>query len=260
MSRPEPIIPVDNLDDLLVFPPQTDEERMATDAFLEELRIEADLHRAGQPEEPLDLPDNDFLFPRDEIERDRIVRMRQEEARNEERERSRIALEQYRQEQEQYRQENARVEQEDQAILERLRYERQERQERYQRYERERPERERLERQARFEAELALYAHEREEREREERERAERNRPHVTPIDKEDKTERYLKRMECPICLENESDTRLSCGHLCCGRCAIEIQECHICRTPITSRDKIYYHKYLKYKNKYLSLQSKLSI
>jgi hypothetical protein len=82
----------------------------------------------------------------------------------------------------------------------------------------------------------------------------------VTEIDREERNGKYIDRMTCPVCFINEKDTRLTCGHLCCGQCASMVHTCPICRTLITSRDKIYYYKYLKYKNKYLSLQSKLSI
>jgi len=72
--------------------------------------------------------------------------------------------------------------------------------------------------------------------------------------------ERFIKRLECPICHENERKVRLNCGHMLCNMCSSDsrVDKCPVCRAPITTRDRVYYNKYLKYKNKYLALKNKL--
>jgi hypothetical protein len=75
------------------------------------------------------------------------------------------------------------------------------------------------------------------------------------------KDELVNTRIRCSICLTNEKNTRLNCGHLICSECAAtpSLQRCPECRTRITSREDIYFKKYLKYRNKYLSLKNNLN-
>ena len=77
----------------------------------------------------------------------------------------------------------------------------------------------------------------------------------------------YLKelgehRIVCPVCLTNEKKIALSCGHMVCAKCSKEIKDrdnkCPICRKPIETRQELFYKKYLKYKNKYLTLKNTL--
>jgi len=70
--------------------------------------------------------------------------------------------------------------------------------------------------------------------------------------------EKFRKRLECPVCLTNERKIRLDCGHMLCNSCSARVDKCPECRTPITTRNTVYYNKYLKYKNKYLSLKKML--
>jgi hypothetical protein len=73
----------------------------------------------------------------------------------------------------------------------------------------------------------------------------------------------YKKMMKCPLCLGNIKDVRLTpCGHMLCKTCIKDylnkgFSECPICKIVFTNIDKLYYAKYLKYKNKYLQLKTK---
>ena len=83
-------------------------------------------------------------------------------------------------------------------------------------------------------------------------------------IEVDDNPEVSVEMLRCPICQTNVKDIRLSpCGHMICKTCAIHLrslnQGCPICRQSITSIDKVYYNKYLKYKNKYVMLRNKIS-
>jgi hypothetical protein len=81
-------------------------------------------------------------------------------------------------------------------------------------------------------------------------------------IDSKDLDE-YKDMLKCPFCLSNIKDVRLSpCGHMMCKSClknclAQGENKCPVCRQRFTSYDKVYYSKYLKYKNKYLQLKTK---
>jgi E3 ubiquitin-protein ligase RGLG len=44
----------------------------------------------------------------------------------------------------------------------------------------------------------------------------------------------------CPICLVNPKDMAFGCGHQTCCDCGQHIELCPICRTPITTRIKLY--------------------
>jgi hypothetical protein len=78
-------------------------------------------------------------------------------------------------------------------------------------------------------------------------------------IDSKD-LEEYKEMMKCGICYTNIKDVRFSpCGHMLCKSCVkayIQSGEnkCPYCQKPFTGFDKVYYAKYLKYKNKYLQL------
>jgi hypothetical protein len=81
-------------------------------------------------------------------------------------------------------------------------------------------------------------------------------------IDSKDLDE-YKHMIKCPVCIGNIKDVRLSpCGHMMCKSCMKDYMtrrdtECPICKKQFTSFDKVYYNKYLKYKNKYLQLKTK---
>jgi ubiquitin len=42
------------------------------------------------------------------------------------------------------------------------------------------------------------------------------------------------------ICLEQNKDTVLNCGHVFCGACAARVQSCPECRRTITARNRVY--------------------
>ncbi|XP_027941803.1 E3 ubiquitin-protein ligase RGLG2-like isoform X2 [Vigna unguiculata] len=44
----------------------------------------------------------------------------------------------------------------------------------------------------------------------------------------------------CPICLNNEKDMALGCGHQTCCECGADLQSCPMCRSPINTRIKLY--------------------
>ncbi|KAF7801592.1 E3 ubiquitin-protein ligase RGLG2-like [Senna tora] len=44
----------------------------------------------------------------------------------------------------------------------------------------------------------------------------------------------------CPICLSNAKDMAFGCGHQTCCECGPDLQSCPICRSPITTRIKLY--------------------
>ena len=75
------------------------------------------------------------------------------------------------------------------------------------------------------------------------------------------KDELVNTRIRCSVCLTNEKNTRLNCGHLICSECASNqaLTTCPECRARITTREDIFFKKYLKYRNKYLSLKNKLN-
>ncbi len=85
----------------------------------------------------------------------------------------------------------------------------------------------------------------------------------INPIKEEDPeyVTKLLRRIECPICYTNESNIVLNCGHIICPECSKNplIVSCPICRIPITTKQSIYYKKYLKYKNKYAILKKELN-
>jgi formate dehydrogenase maturation protein FdhE len=44
----------------------------------------------------------------------------------------------------------------------------------------------------------------------------------------------------CPICYEAPRNHSFQCGHTACGKCAIQLANCHMCRIPITSRVRLF--------------------
>ena len=46
--------------------------------------------------------------------------------------------------------------------------------------------------------------------------------------------------LECGICLDTTKDCAFNCGHMSCFECAELLQTCHICRSDITERRKVY--------------------
>ncbi|CAO1379271.1 unnamed protein product [Diamesa hyperborea] len=62
----------------------------------------------------------------------------------------------------------------------------------------------------------------------------------TTSDDKVDKTKTTLD-LTCNICMDNEIDTLFSpCGHICCNICAIKCERCPLCRTNVTSLNKVF--------------------
>ena len=47
-------------------------------------------------------------------------------------------------------------------------------------------------------------------------------------------------RLECGVCLDASKDCAFNCGHMSCSKCAESLQVCHICRTKITDRRRVY--------------------
>ena len=45
---------------------------------------------------------------------------------------------------------------------------------------------------------------------------------------------------QCCVCFERARNTALGCGHVLCGECASRVEECPLCRTPVTIRIKLY--------------------
>ncbi len=77
----------------------------------------------------------------------------------------------------------------------------------------------------------------------------------TTPINEDIPADTYRRRLECVICQTNEVNTILiPCGHGCCSECASRLENCHICRARITSKNSLFLNKYLKYKQKYMNL------
>jgi hypothetical protein len=82
-------------------------------------------------------------------------------------------------------------------------------------------------------------------------------------IDSKD-LEQYKEMIKCPVCIGNIKDVRLSpCGHMMCKSCVKTYidsgnRRCPVCTQPFASFDKVYYSKYLKYKNKYVMLKNKI--
>jgi hypothetical protein len=77
---------------------------------------------------------------------------------------------------------------------------------------------------------------------------------------------KLFQRIICPVCMNNERNTALGCGHMVCSGCFDIIdtgklaigRKCPICKQPIESKKSIYFNKYLKYKNKYAMLKNKV--
>lgn len=44
----------------------------------------------------------------------------------------------------------------------------------------------------------------------------------------------------CSICFNNPKDMAFGCGHQSCYNCGVYLESCHMCRTPITTRIKLY--------------------
>ena len=72
---------------------------------------------------------------------------------------------------------------------------------------------------------------------------------------------RFITRLKCYCGTNYVNMVLIPCGHLVCSTCAKKIQLnnswCSKCSNLITNINDIYYQKYLKYKNKYLSLKNK---
>ena len=72
----------------------------------------------------------------------------------------------------------------------------------------------------------------------------------------------YSELLKCPICHSNIKDIKLSCGHMVCKTCSIDVikvlqMKCPLCRVISTDLNEVKYkNKYLKYKMKYLNLKN----
>ncbi|CAN6182512.1 unnamed protein product [Urochloa humidicola] len=55
-------------------------------------------------------------------------------------------------------------------------------------------------------------------------------------------TTTYCEYEACPVCYTNAPDETFSCGHRTCGSCGSQLKSCPICRSPITTRVKLYNH------------------
>jgi len=49
-----------------------------------------------------------------------------------------------------------------------------------------------------------------------------------------------IKKLECPICMTNQRDYVLSCGHAFCKTCVHQTKTCGVCRQRILSRKPLY--------------------
>ena len=45
---------------------------------------------------------------------------------------------------------------------------------------------------------------------------------------------------QCAICLDADKNCTFNCGHQACMECAKTLSVCHICRTPVTTRTRVY--------------------
>jgi len=56
-----------------------------------------------------------------------------------------------------------------------------------------------------------------------------------------DLTEQIESSRTCAICVDSEKNCRLGCGHVCCcSECAKELNNCPMCRKPVTHRETVY--------------------
>jgi hypothetical protein len=78
------------------------------------------------------------------------------------------------------------------------------------------------------------------------------------PRELEEFNEQIINQSTCSMCLVRVVNIKLDCGHLYCSNCTVNINECPMCRIPIINLSNIYLKKYLKYRNKYLSLKQKI--
>ena len=50
------------------------------------------------------------------------------------------------------------------------------------------------------------------------------------------------EKFQCNICHENVVNIIFTpCGHFCCEKCSIKLNECHMCRSNIHDRHKIFF-------------------
>ncbi len=72
----------------------------------------------------------------------------------------------------------------------------------------------------------------------------------------------YSQLLKCPICYNNIKDVKLSCGHMVCKTCSIDLikvlkMKCPLCRSISIELNEVKYkNKYLKYKIKYFNLKN----
>jgi len=69
---------------------------------------------------------------------------------------------------------------------------------------------------------------------------AERLKQYKSAMEKEEEKEEKKTFGTCIICLDNQNNTALNCGHVYCGICADRIKYCSLCKTKITNKLKIY--------------------
>ncbi|CAF1310764.1 unnamed protein product [Rotaria magnacalcarata] len=60
----------------------------------------------------------------------------------------------------------------------------------------------------------------------------------ITPMNR---TELVEDEKYCVICMERKNDVAFLCGHLSCSQCATALIDCHICRTNIRQKIKLFW-------------------
>lgn len=58
----------------------------------------------------------------------------------------------------------------------------------------------------------------------------------------EETLEEIVDSLTCQVCADSELNTALvPCGHLLCDDCAKRLEECPMCRTQVSARQRVYY-------------------
>lgn len=67
------------------------------------------------------------------------------------------------------------------------------------------------------------------------------------PVLRNELTERRIEAARCEVaqptcvvCCTNARDTFLNCGHLICRDCSARLQQCPMCRAPISTRSRAF--------------------
>ena len=77
---------------------------------------------------------------------------------------------------------------------------------------------------------MAMYENEKAKREKAEKERD------------EEKAERYEaeERRKCAICIDRVVNLVFECGHQACNLCGEQLENCHVCRYPISQKIRLF--------------------